>query len=83
MDLHIETVTRIQSDDLDARDAITILHNYKKLEFLDKEKLEKTLENFYLVCKALLDICDHECCEYGHSHEVDIAEEYINEYERR
>ena len=31
------------------------------------------------ICEALVDICNHECCAYGHGDAVDYAESLLDD----
>ena len=46
------------------------------------ERLEKAMLYIYRICNALIAIVDHECCDYGFKEEVDMAEEYVKDYEK-
>lgn len=35
-------------------------------------------KDIYNICKALVSICERECCDYGFTEYVDKAEEFIN-----
>lgn len=45
------------------------------------EALELIEKGVYKISLALVSICEHECCDYGFTDEVDMAEQYIKEYE--
>lgn len=44
------------------------------------EKLIELKKQVYRICNALVTIVDYECCDYGFSVEVDMAEEFIKKY---
>ena len=46
------------------------------------EKLKLLADCVYKISTALIYIVDMECCDYGQSEAVDMAEKYIEEYEK-
>ena len=47
-----------------------------------EEKLKLIEENVYKICRALVNITECECSDYGFHEAVDMAEKYVIEYEK-
>lgn len=58
-------------------DAFTYIEQAEELAY--QRGLEVNKNNFRKVCEALDDICNHECCSYGHDEACDIAEDYLEQ----
>lgn len=46
------------------------------------EKLVELEKQIYRICNALVSIVDIECCDYGFSEEVDMAEDFVKKYDK-
>ena len=66
-------------DELSPSDAIAKIKEYEQ----KKPIIEVNEYNFKKVCEALDDICNHECCCYGHEEACDIAEDYLEQLSRQ
>ncbi len=44
--------------------------------------MERELYGIYRVCLALVVITEKECCCYGFEPEIEVAEQYIEAYEK-
>lgn len=47
-----------------------------------EEQLNQIADGVYKICRALVDITQFECCDYGFNEAVDMAEKYVIEYEK-
>ena len=47
-----------------------------------EEQLNQIADGVYKICKALVNITECECCDYGYNEAVDMAEKYVIEYEK-
>lgn len=47
-----------------------------------EEKLKQIEDGVYKICRALVNITQFECCDYGFHEAVDMAEKYVIQYEK-